>query len=204
VGRHLRKDAEVIAGHFGFAAVVKARSPTTPLWALMLASQWLDVVFVPLLLAHVETLEPLAGSKPEAYGGSVIHADYTHSLAGAIVLSALFGCVFWKIYGRSAAAVLGLTAFSHWVLDLLFHHADMPILPGGTGNLPRLGFGVWSYPTLAAVIELALVIVGAAAYRSATRRLATLAPDVKRRAALCSSLIAAGGALTLGLNAAGL
>lgn len=38
----------MIAGHFGFAAAVKAREPEAPLWALMLATQWLHVVFVPL------------------------------------------------------------------------------------------------------------------------------------------------------------
>ncbi|MEA3133793.1 MAG: hypothetical protein QOG17_1639, partial [Gammaproteobacteria bacterium] len=28
----------MIAGHFGFAALVKARKPSVPLWALMLAT----------------------------------------------------------------------------------------------------------------------------------------------------------------------
>src|SRR4051794_28494258 len=36
--------ATVIAGHFGLAAGIKARERAVPLWALMLASQWLDVV----------------------------------------------------------------------------------------------------------------------------------------------------------------
>lgn len=40
----------LIAGHFGFAAAVKAREPEAPLRALMLATQWLDVAFVPLSL----------------------------------------------------------------------------------------------------------------------------------------------------------
>ena len=45
----------MIAGHFGFAAAVKSREPETPLWALMLATVWLDVVFVPLYLSGIET-----------------------------------------------------------------------------------------------------------------------------------------------------
>jgi hypothetical protein len=47
----------VIAGHFGFAALVKAKERETPLWALMLATQWLDVVFVPLFILGVERIE---------------------------------------------------------------------------------------------------------------------------------------------------
>ena len=52
----------MIAGHFGFAAAVKSREPATPLWALMLATVWLDVVFVPPLLTHVETLQRAPGA----------------------------------------------------------------------------------------------------------------------------------------------
>jgi len=78
----------VIAGHFGFAAGVKASEPQAPLWALMLATVWLDIVFVPLFLVHAETLT----RAPDAtgnYGVGIIHADYTHSLLGALVLSAV-------------------------------------------------------------------------------------------------------------------
>src|SRR5215467_11311894 len=41
---------KMIAGHFGFAAAVKSRETAAPLWALMLATVSLDVVFVPLFL----------------------------------------------------------------------------------------------------------------------------------------------------------
>ena len=77
----------MIAGHFGLAAAVKAGRPAIPVWTLMLATAWLDVVFVPLYLSGIETVDG-AG-----YGGGVIHADYTHSLVGALVLAALFGAV---------------------------------------------------------------------------------------------------------------
>jgi hypothetical protein len=94
----------MIAGHFGLAAAVKARARHTPLWAMMLASQWLDVVFVPLLVVGVERLGPAPGTKPGAYGGAVIHADYTHSLVGALLLSALFGALFVRRYGSRSGS----------------------------------------------------------------------------------------------------
>ncbi|HEY2517803.1 MAG TPA: hypothetical protein VGI39_43335 [Polyangiaceae bacterium] len=194
----------MIAGHFGFAAAVKAKAPAAPLWALMLASQWLDVVFVPLLIAKVETLEPVAGSKPGEYAGAVIHADYTHSLVGALVLSALLGALFWRRHGRNVAAVLGLTAFSHWLLDLPFHRADMPILPGGGGGLPMLGFGLWNHPALTAGIELLFVLVGAAAYWRAARGVSGQDAVAQRRATICGSAVLAAGVATLALNVLGM
>src|SRR6185369_2552250 len=122
------------------------------LWALMLASQWLDVVFAPLLVAGVERFEPLVAARPGAYGGAIIHADYTHSLLGAVLLSAVFGALFAPRYGKRNAIVLGFVVLSHWFLDLPLHRADMQLLPGAPGEL---GFGLWRYPPVSAALELA-------------------------------------------------
>jgi len=72
----------MIAGHFGFAAGVKAAEQQTPLWALMLGTVWLDIVFVPLFMIGIETIEPAVGMH-SGYGANIIHTDYTHSLVGA-------------------------------------------------------------------------------------------------------------------------
>ncbi len=193
----------MIAGHFGLAAATKAKAPEVPLWSLMLATQWLDVVFVPLFLAGVERIEPVAGMKPNAYGAGIIHADYTHSLVGAVVLALLFGGVAGLRYGRRSGTVLGLVAFSHWLLDLPMHRADMPILPGGAGDLPRLGFGLWRSPAASAILELAFVVTGAVIYWRAARRVAGADPAMVRRAHRCGAAVLVVGLLTLALNLAG-
>lgn len=107
----------MIAGHFGFAAAAKSRVPEVPLWALMIATVWLDVVFVPLLLAGLESAGPAEGLGP-GYGHLVIHADYTHSVAGAAILALLFGLISAALWGRRAGIALGLVVMSHWVPDL--------------------------------------------------------------------------------------
>jgi hypothetical protein len=84
-----QRQALMIAGHFGFAAAVKARETATPLSALMLATVWLDVAFVPLFASGIETLDKVPGAGPS--WGAIIHADYTHSLVGAMLLSAVLG-----------------------------------------------------------------------------------------------------------------
>jgi hypothetical protein len=191
----------MIAGHFGFAALVKARERTTPLWALMLATVWLDVVFVPLFLGHLETIETAPGT-PGGYGAAIIHADYTHSLLGALALSAVFGALFLARGGRRVALVLALVSFSHWVLDLLVHRSDLPLVPGHAAVV-KLGLGLWRWPWAAATLETLLVVIGTVGYWQAARAVSVAAGASTRRAALAAVLIFAGGLAVLALDVTG-
>jgi hypothetical protein len=186
----------LIAGHFGFAAWVKSREPTAPLWGLMLATVWLDVVFVPLLLLNVESVQPVH----PGYGGLIIHADYTHSILGMVLLGAVLGLAFLPRWGRRVATVIALVAMSHWALDLIVHRPDMPLLPGNVGHLPRLGFGLWSQPGVTALLELGLVAVGTLMYWRAARQVSAAAGQTGTRAAVCAILAAASGVLVLYLD----
>jgi len=189
----------MIAGHFGFAAIVKSRERRTPLWALMLATVWLDIIFVPLLLAHFETFEPVPGVHA-GYGAVIIHANYTHSLLGALLLSAILGAAFLWRWNQRSCIVIALVAFSHWVLDLFVHRADMPILPGNAGHLPMLGIGLWQYPWAVAAAECALVVAGAWLYWRAARSITIAAGVGKRRADLVSILILIFGIAVLAMD----
>jgi membrane-bound metal-dependent hydrolase YbcI (DUF457 family) len=95
----------MFAAHFGVAAAVKAGRQEIPLWALMAATQLLDIAFVPMLLSGVETMDTSGGT---GYGEAVIHAEYTHSLAGALVLALLAGLAAWRIWGKRGG-IMGLT-----------------------------------------------------------------------------------------------
>jgi hypothetical protein len=193
----------VIAGHFGLAAGVKTRAPAVPLWALMLATQWLDVVFVPLFMAKVETIDVIGGGAP-GYGNGIIHADYTHSLIGALVLALVFALPAGLRWGRRAAGILGAVVFSHWVLDLLVHRHDMPIWPGAAAGAPRLGFGLWRWPLVTAAAELALVLWGGFAYLRAAVAVARAHDPAKlRRARIAGATVIGAGLITLGLGVAG-
>jgi hypothetical protein len=193
----------VIAGHFGFAAAVKSRVPAAPTWALMLASVWMDVIFVPLLATGVETMEPFAGGDGKAYGAAIIHADWTHSLVGALVIAAAFGLVCALPWGKKLGAILGAVVFSHWLLDLPMHHHDMPVLPGNAAHLPLLGFGLWSVPAAAALLELALVGAGTWLYWKRAAATARAAGTSTRPARVASIAMAVSGLVTLALSVAG-
>ncbi|RCW51860.1 permease [Paenibacillus prosopidis] len=151
----------MFAGHFGLAAAVKAMEPKVPLWALMVSTQLLDIAFVPLLLTGVESMETIGDG---GYGEAIIHADYSHSLVGALFLSVIAGLIAWRVWNRRSAVIIGSLTFSHWLLDLLVHRSDMAILTGNYGDLPLLGFRLWELPTVTAIVEIALVLVGAVLY----------------------------------------
>jgi membrane-bound metal-dependent hydrolase YbcI (DUF457 family) len=194
----------MIAGHFGFAAAVKSRARATPLWALMLATVWLDVVFIPLFVAKIEPIDPVPGTDG-GYGEVIIHADYTHSLVGALVIAAAFGLVAAIFWGKRVGAVLGAVVFSHWLLDLPMHRADMPIMPGAPPGALRLGLGLWRSPVGSFALELALVVAGVLLYWRAAVATAESAGEpqasrLARRAYVTAVVLLVSGMLTLTLN----
>jgi hypothetical protein len=161
----------------------------------MLATMWLDVVFAPLFLAGVESLETPPGG---GYGTSVIHADYTHSLLGALLLSGAFGGVAGWRWGRRVGLVLAAVAFSHWVLDLVVHRADLPILPGNLGGLPLLGFGLWRTPVASILLEALLLVGGTALYwRAAGHTTSTHSTSKVTPAVVTVALLVSGVAVLL-------
>lgn len=70
---------------------VKASEQRTPLWILMFARVWLDIVFVRLFLQGAEIIQPVHDKL--GYGRAIIHPDYTHSLVGMLVLSAILAAI---------------------------------------------------------------------------------------------------------------
>jgi membrane-bound metal-dependent hydrolase YbcI (DUF457 family) len=149
----------------------------------------------------VETIT--TAGRPGGYGAGIIHADYTHSLFGAMALSVVFGLAFGWRCGSRTAIVLGLVSFSHWVLDLLVHRADMPLFPSHDLNQFRFGIGLWRYPWTAASMELLLVVMGAWLYWQAARAITLEDDKARQRARLVSLLILIGGILVLGLDVSG-
>lgn len=149
----------MVLGHFGVAAAAKPAAPAVPVWAMMLASQAMDILFIPMVVLGLESITM------GAYGQGVIRAYYTHSIVGALVIAwlcYLIGKWVWKT--PRAAWTLGLLSASHWLLDLVVHRQDMPVLPGNLGNLPLLGLGLWNYPLAAFGTEIVLALIGLAIY----------------------------------------
>jgi hypothetical protein len=62
------------------------------------------------------------------------------------------------------AFVVGLLVLSHWVLDLITHRPDLPIVPGGL----RVGLGLWNSVGWTLVAEFGLLALGVWIYVRST------------------------------------
>ena len=196
----------MVAGHFGLAAGIKKIAPRLPLWSLLLATFFLDVAFIFFAAVGLERILPVDPANPNAYGGSLIQAYYTHSLVGALLLSILAGLLAGWRWGRRGGYVIAGIVFSHWILDLLVHRPDLPILPGNLGNLSLLGFGLWQYPVISAIMELILVIGGIWFYYQAAMEAAQVSTnqEQRRRAIISTAGLAVLLVLLLAVNVLGL
>ena len=191
----------MVAGHFGLAAGVKKIAPRLPLWSLLLATFFLDVVFIFFAAGGLEKITPVDPANPNAYGGSLIQAYYTHSLVGALLISAIAGLFAGWRWGKRGGYVIAGVVFSHWILDLVVHRPDLPILPGNFGNLPLLGFGLWQNPTVSAIVEFVLVIGGIWFYYRAAMQAAEASANQEQRRRAMTSTIGVGILLLLLLTA---
>jgi hypothetical protein len=126
-------------GHFGAGLALKKAAPGVSLGTLFLAAQFIDLLWPTLLLVGVERVELMPGAKgpPLAF----THYPISHSLLMVFVWALLFAVVYHGVRRHGLGAIIcGLAVLSHWMLDLVVHHPDLPLYPGGG---PRLGFGLW-------------------------------------------------------------
>lgn len=143
----------------------KPAASKIPVWLLLLAPQFLDVFFILFTIIGLEGIHPEGNL--ETYGQFKGNITYSHSLVGAILISA---GAFWigkRFYETNYNGwALALLSFSHWPIDLLVHHHDMAILPGNIGDLPLLGFEGWNYPKVIYGTEVAMAAIALALYLS--------------------------------------
>lgn len=181
------------AGHFGLATGLKKWAPRLPLWALLLSTYLLDIIFIIMLAFGLENFQSIDPAHP-AYGAVLIHAYYTHSLLGAALIALVAGWFASRRWGQRNGVMIAAVVFSHWLLDLLVHRPDLPILPGNLGNLPLLGFGLWQLPVVSAGLEFVLILGGVFFYYRSASQLPTppnSTPQQQRRRVLTASTVTA-------------
>ena len=163
----------MFVGHYGISFACKKPAPRLSLGLLFLAVQLLDVLFSIFVLLGIEKLRIVHGFT--AYNPyDLYRMPYSHSLLGALLWSAATTLV--ALVGlrrlrsrdrRIAAAVLGAAVFSHFLLDVPMHTADLPL--GLAADSPRIGLGLWNHRWAAVAAELLVLAAGGAVYLRATR-----------------------------------
>ena len=139
------------AGHLAAGLAIKARVPKAPTWGLLVGVGLLDLLFGPLVLFGIERATMTPDVPP---GFSLDYIDWSHSLATSLLWSVLYGALFLRL-GRGVAAALGFAVFSHFLLDLPMHPADLALWPGSSRHL---GLGLWrALPTGWWFVELGVI-----------------------------------------------
>lgn len=152
-------------GHVAVALAAKRAAPRTSLGALLLASEWLDVLWPVGLLLGLERVAIRPGFTPVTPLEFLAY-PWSHSLVMVLVWAAGFGWLVARRGGRRAGFVAGACVASHWFLDWLVHVPDLPLAPWTQG---RYGLALWTSVPLTLALELGSLAFGLAVYLGVTR-----------------------------------
>ena len=156
----------MLLGHYGVALAAKRVLPRTSLGTTVLAAQWLDELWPILVLAGIERVRVVPGLMA-ANPLDFEYYPFSHSLAAAVVWSAIFGIIYYAARRNGpSATIVGSLVLSHWVLDLPMHRPDLPLWPGSS---IRVGLGAWNSIPLSVALELIVLAIGLVIYLRATR-----------------------------------
>jgi hypothetical protein len=147
-------------GHIAVGLAGKRMAPSVSLSTWLTSVQLVDLLWPMFLLTgleHVRITPGITRFTPLDF------YDYpiTHSLVGSACWAALFAGG-WMLAHRNAriAALLAAGVVSHWVLDVISHRPDMPLLPHG----PYIGLGLWNSVAATLLVELTMFAAGIALY----------------------------------------
>ena len=161
----------MFVGHYAAAMVAKAVEPKAPMWTLAAACQLVDIGWSSFIIAGIER----ARVDPSLPGSTLVLYDmpWTHSLPGALVWSVAAALLVKLLLRQSslASVVVGLTVFSHWILDLIVHRPDLDLWPGGQ----KVGFALWNYPVPEQALEIGLLAVGGAIWTASRKQIGRMA-----------------------------
>jgi hypothetical protein len=156
----------MFVGHHSVAFAARSEKNKIPLWVLFIAVQFLDYIWATLVLLGIEKLRVIKGFTAGSMIDSYFH-PYSHSLIAAIIWSVIAALIYKPFcswlgypYAKSAALIVGLAVFSHWILDLIAHPRDLAIYD----DTWKVGFGLWNYRGPEFGLEIGLLAIGIVLY----------------------------------------
>ncbi len=153
-------------GHFGTGLAAKKIDKKPSLGTLVLAAQFVDLLWPIFLLFGFEQVKIEPGNTALTPLNFVSY-PISHSLLGAFVWAMLFGLVYFLIKKNYKSSILlASLVMSHWILDLITHRPDLQLIPW---REVRVGFGLWNSPVIEIIIEVLIFCVGAFLYINSTK-----------------------------------
>ncbi len=151
----------MFAGHIGAALAIGASTRRVNVGWIVFAALLLDFVLWTLVLLGWESVVIPANfastHQPE------FTFPYSHGMLASVLWSACAGLAVVLLFPSLNDARLGIAAliafavFSHWLLDVLVHVPELPLM-GSSSR--KVGFGLWQNMPLALLVEAVLVVVG--------------------------------------------
>jgi hypothetical protein len=156
----------VFIGHFGVALAAKRIAPRTSLGTLVMAAQFVDLLWPIFLLLGIERVI-IAPGATAVTPLDFISYPFSHSLLAGFGWACLFAGVYKIVKHDSRGAVcLWFVVLSHWFLDALSHRPDLPLYPGST---TYVGLGLWNSRFWTIIVEGAIFALAARLYARTTR-----------------------------------
>jgi membrane-bound metal-dependent hydrolase YbcI (DUF457 family) len=152
-------------GHLAAGMAAKKIEPKLSLGTTVLAAMLVDLLAFVFLLAGIEHFDPVPGAASNRAIGHDI--AFSHSLLMSAIWGALFAGV-WFLRKRHprGAWLLFAAVLSHWLLDVLSHRPDMPLMPGVH---KVFGFGLWNSLPATLLVEGGAWLPAIVMYVRATR-----------------------------------
>jgi hypothetical protein len=156
----------VFIGHFGIALAAKKVAPRTSLGTLVMAAQFVDLLWPVFLIFGIERVIIAPGTT------SVTPLDFiSYPLSHSFLADFGWACLFAGIYrvvkhNSRGALCLWFVLMSHWLLDALSHRPDLPLYPGSN---TYVGLGLWNSRSGTLAVEGAIFAFGAKLYAGVTR-----------------------------------
>lgn len=161
-------------GHYGIALAAKRIDKNIPLGLLFFATQFADILFFALVLLEIEGMSFVPGIT-KVSPLDFTHYPYSHGLVASIFWAGLF-FIAVKIAPLKSnpdktkiAVITGLTVLSHFLLDVIVHRADLPLLGGDSY---KFGLGLWNYVVVSSLIEFLIFSAGLWVYLKSTKGIA--------------------------------
>lgn len=147
--------------HIGIAFIIQILAPSIPIWALLLATEFLDIICIIFYVLGIEKMP----TKQEAP-----FAPYSHGLFMAIVWTVIASLITWFIsVDLYTTLIIGGLVFSHWILDFIASPMTY-VYPNDTGkpiffqNSKKIGLGLWNSKKVVIVGEYVVPLLGLTLY----------------------------------------
>ena len=157
----------MFVGHYAAAFALKGKEKGASLGMLFIATQFVDILFFPFVLAGFENLK-FVKNFTAVNNFNMNYYPFTHGLVGAVFWSLLFYALYYFICtkkNKNIATIMAIAVISHWFTDLIVHIPDLPLLHGD----PKFGLGLWNNKLATYGVEAFLLIGGLLYYLKNTK-----------------------------------